>query len=276
MKTGIYCIENRINHKKYIGQSVNISQRWTNHKWYVKTVKVTKGNIRNTISIIHLAMKKYGIENFQFSIIEECQISQLDEREKYWIRELNTQAPFGYNVLKGGQLNKRPSDIPEIPLNFCADCHAPIGKNAVRCSDCEKKRRKEVVIISEQQLNEIEKMLFERKSMIFVAHYFGFNSNTFSKRLRKNGMPCTRKMLIKDYCEKHNIILTPTVKVSQRKKVQKISLTGKVIAEYNSIAEAARQNGIHANLIRKVLHGKLTQTHGAIWKFIPEQFNGRT
>lgn len=46
-------------------------------------------------------MREYGIENFDFSVIEECEIDQLDAREKYWINYYNSYKN-GYNGNEGG------------------------------------------------------------------------------------------------------------------------------------------------------------------------------
>lgn len=48
-------------------------------------------------------MNLYGIDNFSFKIIEECNCEILDERERYWIHELNTYEPYGYNISNGGR-----------------------------------------------------------------------------------------------------------------------------------------------------------------------------
>lgn len=47
-------------------------------------------------------MRHYGFNNFDFEILEECKRSDLNEREKYYIRELNTLYPNGYNRTPGG------------------------------------------------------------------------------------------------------------------------------------------------------------------------------
>lgn len=47
-------------------------------------------------------MNEYGIDNFSFKIIEECDREILDERECYWINKLNTLEPYGYNICNGG------------------------------------------------------------------------------------------------------------------------------------------------------------------------------
>lgn len=82
----IYKIVNRINGKIYVGRDKH------NNPKYLGSGK-----------LLHLAFKKYGIENFVKEIIEECDASLLDEREKYWIKELKSQDPaIGYNIAEGG------------------------------------------------------------------------------------------------------------------------------------------------------------------------------
>lgn len=86
---GIYKITRKENGKSYIGQSNDIERRFSEHK--------------NKIDIpIEIAIKKYGIDAFDFEIIEECSLEQLDEREKYWIAYYNTYKGFGYNCNEGG------------------------------------------------------------------------------------------------------------------------------------------------------------------------------
>ncbi len=70
---GIYKITNPT-HRIYIGQSINIEQRW---KGYSITRLKSQPKIKNSII-------KYGFENHNFEIIEECSLEQLNERETYW------------------------------------------------------------------------------------------------------------------------------------------------------------------------------------------------
>lgn len=86
MTTGIYKITNLTNGKIYIGQSVHIERRWEEHCR------------PSASSLISSAIKKYGIKNFSFEIIEVCQKSKLNERESHWIKYYNSLTPRGYNV----------------------------------------------------------------------------------------------------------------------------------------------------------------------------------
>ena len=91
---GIYRIENLINHKSYIGQSVDIYERWTEHKWALK-------NKRHNNSHLVRSWYKYGAENFQFTVIERCDEHELNDREIYWVSYYDAYYN-GYNQTKGG------------------------------------------------------------------------------------------------------------------------------------------------------------------------------
>ena len=93
---GIYKIENKINGKIYIGQSIAIKIRWQQHKYEAK--------MGESQAPLYRALRKYGIENFSFEILEECPQESLNEREIFWIAFYKSNnRDFGYNVLSGGE-----------------------------------------------------------------------------------------------------------------------------------------------------------------------------
>lgn len=92
-KIGIYKYTNKINGQIYIGQSSDISSRYEQHIY--DAAKRAK-------TVIDKAIQKYGIENFNFEIIEECSKEELDSREKYWIQYYDSYNN-GYNSTIGGK-----------------------------------------------------------------------------------------------------------------------------------------------------------------------------
>lgn len=92
---GIYSITNLINQKKYIGQSRNIENRWKEHRKSINSSDKYHYPL-------YRAIRKYGIENFSFQVIEQCKLEELDKREQYYIDKFNTIVPNGYNQTLGG------------------------------------------------------------------------------------------------------------------------------------------------------------------------------
>ena len=94
---GIYKITNLINGKSYIGQSVNIQKRFNAHKSVA-----FNPNDKNYDYPLYCAIRKYGLENFTFEVLEECDISELNDKEVYYISKYNTHSKLGYNQDDGG------------------------------------------------------------------------------------------------------------------------------------------------------------------------------
>lgn len=96
-KGTIYCITNKINGKRYVGQTIrDLGIRFNEHCFDDRSN-----------SKIHQAIKKYGWQNFSCEIVEQVEPELLDEREQYYIKEWHLQDDnFGYNILSGGQFQK--------------------------------------------------------------------------------------------------------------------------------------------------------------------------
>ena len=106
----IYKIINLSNNKIYVGQAVS---HILNHKRYrpyghegrfrchISEAFSTK---KNQSHYLNNAIRKYGVTNFVVELIEYCEISNADERETHYIKELNSLFPNGYNLKNGGSV----------------------------------------------------------------------------------------------------------------------------------------------------------------------------
>ena len=95
--TGVYKLTNLTNQKIYVGQAVDIGERFKQH------TKCGLG-IDTPSNMLYAAMMKDGVENFTFEVLEECGRGELNNREKYYIDFYRAQE-YGYNMNKGGARN---------------------------------------------------------------------------------------------------------------------------------------------------------------------------
>ena len=98
---GIYKYQNKLNGKVYIGQSIDIERRQYNHKSSAYNEKANDYN-----SQFHQAIRKYGLENFDFEIIAELTPEEytkqiLNQLEIFFIRYYDS-FKNGYNATEGG------------------------------------------------------------------------------------------------------------------------------------------------------------------------------
>jgi group I intron endonuclease len=127
-KSGIYCIENLINHKKYIGQSVDIYNRWSHHKNELN-------NNTHFNDYLQKAWNKYGNENFSFYVLEFCDADQLDNLEVHYIDLYKTlNRDKGYNLTSGGTNNKIYSDETRIKISNSLKGHIVSLESRIKIS----------------------------------------------------------------------------------------------------------------------------------------------
>lgn len=76
--TGIYKITNIKNGMVYVGRSVDIRNRWTQH------IKRAVGTEKETQNLLYPAMREHKVWNFSFEVLEECDKDSLNAREKFY------------------------------------------------------------------------------------------------------------------------------------------------------------------------------------------------
>ena len=94
---GIYKITNLLTEQCYIGQSVNISDRWKQH------CKCGLGIEASATNILYNSMQRDKIWNFTFELFQECPKELLNEKERFWINMYQSNM-FGYNSTKGNKI----------------------------------------------------------------------------------------------------------------------------------------------------------------------------
>lgn len=96
---GIYKITDQLTGESYIGQSVKIKARWTEHiKCGIGAMPASNANQ------LYAAMRRDGIWNFSFELLTECSKEELDTQERRFI-DLYASDTIGLNSKRGNQSN---------------------------------------------------------------------------------------------------------------------------------------------------------------------------
>ena len=241
---GIYRIENLINHKSYIGQSVDIYTRWMSHKWELNT-----GHHKN----IHLlrAWRKYGEDNFEFTILEECNENELNNQEIYWIDYYNA-CNNGYNQTRGGdgclgkiwtneEREKKSRPILQISMGGIIikrfinidEASKQTGINRRQIWNCAHK------LCSESSKNGEKYIRFSKTAGGYIWVYED-EMGSFDLSWYQNKIPCYT--------------------------VYQYDLHWNLINEYPS-AESVKKDGYEPTTIRSVCQGIFMTAYGYLWSY---------
>ena len=245
---GIYKIENKVNGKVYIGLSSDVLKRFKAHKSALNR----NGHINK-----HLlsAYNNYGIDNFSFDIIEECEPTNKELLKELEIKNIKKYKAndnrFGYNLTSGGDgvrdlsyesrekisIGESLDDVVQISndgkvINIFRNCR-------VAAEYFNKKSLKENI------RNCCDKRYGYKTSLGYYWMYrkeyeeFGFDLN--------------------DYALPNNMFNV--------KPIIQYDKSGKFIAEYKSARECSNITGIGYKLISRVCNGQRQHTNGYVFKF---------
>jgi len=177
----IYVITNKITGKNYVGQTKNPKKRWYNHK-------------RANNSIISQSIKKHGVDNFYFNVIEEFETNQeVAEAEIFWIKYLDTLVPNGYNGNKGGA--PLPEKLEELKKSISIKwreqfktgvrTRPPRGKNPFPYRSAEDRSKPQVKKLTQEQVAEIRNLFLSRKrSISMLVNEYTVSSVTIASILK--------------------------------------------------------------------------------------------
>ena len=224
MCSGIYTILNKIDRKIYVGKSINIEKRLISHKNHLRINKHHNTHLQN-------AVNKYGIENFEFEVLEECEERFLVSEENYWINMLNTcNRKYGYNLLGGNPLNGNGRMSPESIEKTRVK---KIGKKASEETKRKMSESRKGKTVSEETRQKIIKSNIGRKLTKEMKDKIG-------KIHQGKKLTSIHKKIISDFFSKPVIF---------------IDLNGNKM-EFSSIQKASDYTKISLKTIRKAMRGE--------------------
>lgn len=269
---GIYGFQNLITNKWYIGQSIHIEARRQQH--------LSESLHRKNNNKFHNTINKYGIDNFNFVILEECSPEQLNEREIYWINYYNSFVD-GYNSTPGGQEKyynpqliydawDQGLSIKQISekLNIGTSCIYYNLQDYPKYNKHESKVRGGLSIVSNNntifQYDLNGNFIKEWRSYKEIEKILGYNSALIGK--------CVAGKRKSAYNYQWFNFYSPEVQPynahnSKPKAVIQYDLNGQFIQIYSSIAEASRMTQCDSSCIRKVCNKERNKAGNYKWEW---------
>jgi len=222
----IYLIRNKVNDKCYVGQTIqkNVKNRW-------------KAHICSKDTIVSYAIARYGIENFEFSVIADVPDDQLDEREISEIRERNTTSPNGYNLEEGGNLGKviHPSSREKMSEAKRGKKNHNFGKPRTE----------------------------ETKTKIGMAH----KGLTHSEETKATISSKKKGTQLGENNPFFNKTHTPETKAKLGTAVDKYTTDGKFLETFTTVTFAAHSAGVDRKNVSACLVGRQKTAGGFVWKY---------
>ena len=247
---GIYCIENKVNGKRYIGQSIDIYARWWKHKKSL-TNKLYSGDNRHLTSAWH----KYGEDAFEFSIIERCSEDELDDAETFWVEYYDsTNSEKGYNKTSGGKFNYN--------LVYPEEEKAALKKYGENSG---------YHILSEKDVRCIIQKMLDGETNQKIAQDYSVNKSTIAHiRNHKSWSYLTEGIVFKKF-DGHKYV--DHVKSSTPRSVDMYSIDGVLLKTFPSIKQAAKEIEYKDSAITKVCTGRLISIKNLIFRYSGHPFN---
>lgn len=287
---GIYKVTNKINNKSYIGQSKNIEQRWHTHKISPYNKNSTQYN-----TLFYKAIRKYGINNFSFEVLEECSIENLNEREIYWIAYYDTyNKNKGYNMTKGGECGvskkydekqmikkwKQGASFSTLKKEF--HCSKQTITNYLQNNNISVKERRtranlyKAIAVIQYSLDgkyiKTYPSLSAASEAVGIVPKIGSGNISYACKGRISSAYNYLWKYANDLTPVEELVCKAKMKLHHRnQKVNQYNLNGDFIKTFNTISEAAKSVGLKSiSGITNACVGLSKTSKGYIWKYANE------
>lgn len=254
----IYRILNKITKKCYIGETKckDVSRRWNQHK---QTIERDKG-----CPALRDAIKKYGIEFFEFKILLICFDEDRFTYEKEYIHKYNSVVPNGYNITEGGEGG-----------GFQGKTHTDQTKTVI------KNKLKQKYIDNpelKKQMSERNKILMSNPEVKEKIRNGILNSDKWKKVVENmrtgNHKNCNKiehreeiKKKISESLKKYHSTIGHERYSKLGTKIKQYDMNNNFLNEYTSIRDASRKSGVPNTSLSAHLKNNAKTGGGFIWKY---------
>jgi group I intron endonuclease len=271
--SAIYKITNLINGKIYIGSALNLRRRFISYEAEVKNPNKNRGIIR--------AIRKYGFNNLEFSVLEKIDNSALlIEREQFWLDQLKPFGRNGYNMAKfaGSNLGVPLSEETKAKISAKSMGRIVSEETKVKLRQSSGRRLAKALIAWQEPVYKIEP-----KTLKILKKYESITQadkeNGFSNSVLKTCQSCNRRKsggfhfcYVEDY---HSGKFNP-VEINycapyheRTRKIQQIGKDDQIIAVWKSASMIEKSLGFNRKIISKSCKNK-NENYGYYWRFVNE------
>ena len=173
--SGIYKITNTVTNDFYIGSSKNVKKRWANHK----CPSAWKNNPNNQL---YKDMQKYGLDKFDFQILEEVEIEKLKETEQKFIETL--KPTYNSNNAKGLDIERYKKSHKESQKKYQKTDKGKEAQKKYNKSDKGKEAQKKY-----NKSDKRKKSNKQYKNQLCFYNGETITLNALSKRFMRQGIP---------------------------------------------------------------------------------------
>ena len=292
LASGIYKFENNINHMIYIGQAINLKERYKKH---IKNI-----NDLSHQEDFYIGLREFGLNNFSYEILEkfnDFDQEKLNKLEDFYIKKFNCLKPNGYNMIPGGSngagISKgKPVEQYDLLGNFIAkykSAHEASRQTNINyssiCSCC----REEIDHVKEYQWKysnsnkkitpitltniTIQNLPVYQFSMdnILIKKYNSLQEASTITKINKSLICrcCNNKGITAGgFKWSYNQQINNNKNIKNQKPVGQYDKQNNLIAKYNSLSEASKKTNINLANISQVCQGKRKTAGKYIWKFL--------
>lgn len=294
---GVYSIKNIVNNKQYIGSSKDVYGRWTTHLRNLENNKHPNDHLQK-------AWNKYKKDNFEFIILEKCNINNRFEIEQKWCDYFETYNPEkGYNIAKVVTCGTNRFTMDDIKN----------GKSKISYNQFS--QILELLTNTNMPMTQIADMVGVSKILIYNIYYHSsYKDITQGLIFKERDIPQRAKLtpdevdeiihkleqneFIPDIAKEYNIkphaiydiknhkswkkyaqeikfpqIDGPINHKSLRNGVKQFDLNGNLIAKFRTLVEAEKATGVCFVGIANVCRGMGVTAGGYVWRYGDDSFS---
>ena len=251
----IYKFTNKVNGKIYIGL--------TNRSFKTRKYEHILASNKSPKFKFHQAIKKYGIDNFNFHVLIICFDEDRYKYEIEYIKKYNSIVPNGYNILEGGPggsfEGKKHSEETKTLISKC------MKQKYIDNPELKKEmsERNKIVMNSEIIKNKISQGMLNSKKyqQMIKDKKVGNINNKCHTEESKNKIRESIKKYHNENIIKHREAMSKSIGI----KICQHDLNNVLINNFVSFADASRQTGVPSSTIKKCVKNN-TINRGFIWK----------